>query len=429
MNEFFLHYLWQFQYFNKSELKTAEGESVTVFKQGNLNSNAGPDFSQGKIKIGSIEWAGSVEIHIKSSNWKDHHHDEDKAYENVILHVVWENDKPVIRKDGSVLPTIELKNRVDNSLITEYKKLISSSFAVPCSKLFPTVSDITRFSMLDKALTERLETKSLFVKELLKKNNNDWNEASYQLLAKNFGFKVNAEPFLQLTQNLPYRILLKHADNPLQVEALLFGVAAFLEGGMKDEYFSALQKEFKILSAKYQLETKKLNPAQWKFLRLRPANFPTIRIAQFAAMIIHSKIFFSKIIEAKDYKELKEIFKVDQTSYWHTHYRFGKKSKSSVYDLGLASIDNLIINSVAPLLVAYGIVRDETSYIDKAQEILQQMPAEANKIIRTWNDLNWKVKNAFDSQALIELYNNYCQQRNCLNCVIGASLIKPVVQK
>jgi hypothetical protein len=427
MNESFLHYLWQFQYFDKSELKTAEGESVTVFKPGFLNSNAGPDFSQGKIKIGSIEWAGSVEIHIKSSGWKDHHHDDDAAYENVILHVVWQNDKPVVRKDGSVLPTIELRNRVNESLITEYKKLINSSFAIPCSKLLPRVTDITKLSMLDKALVERLEGKSFFVKELLKKNNSDWNETCYQLLAKNFGFKVNSDPFLQLTQNLPYKILLKHSNNSLQGEALLFGVAGFLEGGMKDDYFTSLQKEFKILSAKYQLDRKKLNPAQWKFLRLRPANFPTIRIAQFAAMIVNSPNIFSKLLDANGYKELKEIFKADQTSYWHSHYRFGKKSKSSVYDLGMMSIDNLIINSVAPLLVAYGIEHAETSYIDKAQQILQQMPAEGNKIIRSWNDLNWKVKNAFDSQALIQLYNNYCQERNCLNCVIGTSLLKPEV--
>jgi hypothetical protein len=425
MNESFLHYVWQFQYFDKSELRTTEGEPVTVFKPGFLNSNAGPDFSQGKIKIGSIEWAGSVEIHIKSSGWKDHHHDDDAAYENVILHVVWQNDKPVVRKDGSVLPTIELRNRVNESLIAEYKKLINSSYAIPCSKLLLGVSDITKFSMLDKVLAERLEAKSLFVKELLKKNNSDWNETCYQVLARNFGFKVNADPFLQLTQNLPYKILLKHLNSSLQVEALLFGVAGFLEGGMKDEYFTSLQKEFKILSAKYQLDAMKFNPSQWKFLRLRPANFPTIRIAQFAAMIAKSPNIFSKLIDANNYAELKEIFNVNQTSYWHSHYRFGKKSKSSVYDLGGMSIDNLIINSVTPLFVAYGIAHGETTYLDRAQQILQQMPAEGNKIIRAWEEWNWKVKNAFDSQALIELYNNYCQKRNCLNCVIGASLLKP----
>jgi hypothetical protein len=429
MNEYFLHYLWQFQYFEKNELKTTEGEEVLVLKPGMLNSNSGPDFSHGKVKIGAIEWAGSVEIHIKSSGWNDHHHDVDAAYENVILHVVWQDDKPVVRKDGSILPTIELKNRVTDSLINEYKKLITSSFAVPCSKLLDTVSDLSRFSMLDKVLAQRLEEKALFIKELFSRNKHDWNETCYQLLAKNFGFKVNSEPFLQLTKNLPYKLLQKHADNQLQVEALLFGVAGFLNGGMKDPYFISLQKEFMVLVGKYQLDSKKIDPSQWRFLRLRPANFPTIRIAQFAAMIISSKNIFSRILEATSYSELIRIFDSDQSLYWGSHYRFGKKSKASVHGLGMASIDNLIINSVAPLLAAYGVEHGETSYIDKAQEILQQMPAEQNKIIRTWRELNWKVENAFDSQALIQLFNAYCQQKNCLNCNIGASLLKPHLRK
>ncbi len=426
MNESFLQYIWQSQYFDKKDLLTTEGEKVEIFRQGFLNTDSGPDFSNGKVKIGVIEWAGNIEIHIKSSEWNQHDHDKDNAYENVILHVVWQDDKPVMRRDGSRVPTIEIKERVDKSLINQYSKLIGSSFEVPCGKLLPGVSELIRMSMLDKVLVQRLEFKSQFIRELLKRNNNDWEEACYQLLAKNFGFKVNSEPFLQLAQNLPYRILLKHADHPLQVEALLYGVAGFLEGGIhNDPYFTSLQKEFKILSAKYQLEGKKLNPMQWKFLRLRPANFPTVRIAQFSAVLVSAKNIFSKIIDAKNYAGLNRLFEVSQSPYWGKHYRFGVKSKSEVSSMGKSSSDILIINSVAPLMVAYGLEKDIQEYIDRAQQILQQMPAESNKITRNWDHLNWKVKSAFDSQGLIELYNNYCQCKNCLNCSIGASVLRP----
>jgi Protein of unknown function (DUF2851) len=425
MNESFLQYLWQFQYFNKSDLQTTTGEKVEIFKQGVLNTNSGPDFSNAKIKIGSIEWAGNVELHTKASGWTDHKHDDDAAYENVVLHVVWQNDKKIIRKDGSHLPTLELKDRVDQTLIHHYRKMIDSGLQIPCENSLESINDITRLSMLDKALVERLQFKSQFVRELLKDNNNDWEETCYQVVAKNFGFKVNSDPFLQLARNLPYKILLKHTDHLLQVEALLFGVAGFLEGGIQDEYFIKLQKEFKLLSTKYSLEEKKLNPVQWRFLRLRPANFPTVRIAQFASMIAGTRGVFSKFIEAKDYADLANVLNVDQSTYWLNHYRFGKKANAVVNSLGQSSLDNVIINSVAPLMVAYGIEKADQEYIERAQKILQQVGAENNKITRVWNAVNWKVKTAFDSQALIELFNNYCQQKNCLNCTIGASILRP----
>lgn len=424
MNEAFLHYIWQFQYFDKRDLLTTEGEKIEVFRQGILNTDAGPDFSNAKIKIDSIEWAGNIEIHIKSSEWIEHRHDMDTAYENVILHVVWKDDKPVKRKDGSTIPTLEIGVRVDTALIKQYRKLIESSFVIPCGKILSTVNALTRLSMLDKVLIERLELKSKAVSESLKRNNSDWNETSYQILARNFGFKVNSEPFDILSQNLPYKILLKHADHPVQIEALLYGVAGFLEAGLKDEYFTLLQKEFKILNAKYKLEEGKLNPSQWKFLRLRPANFPSIRIAQFASLIAVNKNLFSKFIESKSYADLLMIFDVSQSEYWRKHYRFGHKAKSDVNDFGQSSKDNLIINSVIPLLVAYGMERGEQMYIDRAQEILQQMPSEANKITRMWDTLDWNVKSAFDSQGLIHLFNNYCQHKNCLNCSIGISLLR-----
>jgi hypothetical protein len=424
VNESFLHYLWQFQYFDKKDLHSSEGESISILKVGFLNSNAGPDFSDAKIKINGIEWAGTVEIHIKSSDWKAHHHEKDAAYENVVLHVVWDNDMPVIRKDKTLIPTLELKNRVDLSLLKEYKKLINSPGAIACEKSFPHVEDLVKLSMLDKALMQRLENKASQVNEILKLNHGDWDETCYQLLAKNFGFKVNADPFYQLAKLLPYKIIQKQ-NSLLQVEALLFGQAGMLETKTKDEYITSIFQEYKLLAQKYSLLESRLNPSQWRFLRLRPANFPTVRIAQFASLLFSTKNIFSQIISANSLSSILKFLSIDQSAYWKVHYRFGKKAKGTVPDIGESSIQNIIINTVTPLLVAYGKYKDEQLFIDKAVEHLQQLPAEQNKITHTWGELGLKVKTAFDSQSLIELYNNFCQKRQCLNCSVGISILRP----
>ncbi len=424
MNESFLHYLWQFQYFEKKNLLTAEGEPISILKTGALNSNSGPDFAEAKININGIEWVGSVEIHIKSSDWYAHHHEMDGTYENVVLHVVWENDKPVSRKDKTLIPTLELKNRVNESILKEYKKLINSPTVIACEKSFPKVDELIKLSMLDKALMQRLETKAIQVEELLKMNKGDWEETTYQLLAKNFGFKVNADPFFQLAKSLPYKIILKQSAL-LPVEALLFGQAGMLETKTKDEYITSLFQEYHLLAQKYSLKESKLNPSQWRFLRLRPANFPTVRMAQFAYLLFSSKNIFSRLISADSYASMQKILSAKQSAYWDTHYRFGKKAKGMVPDLGESSVQNILINTVAPLLVAYGKQKDEQMFIDRAVELLQQLPAEQNKITRTWGSLGLKVKTAFDSQSLIELYNNFCQKRQCLNCAVGISILKP----
>jgi len=424
MNESFLHYLWQFQYFDKNDLLSSDGEPISILKVGFLNSNSGPDFSDAKIKINGIEWAGTVEIHIKSSDWQVHHHETDAAYDNVVLHVVWENDQQIFRVDKTLIPTLELKDRVDASLLKEYRKLINNPSAIACEKSFTGVDDLVKLSMLDKALMQRLENKASQVNEILKLNQGDWEETCYQLLAKNFGFKVNADPFYQLAKSLPYKIIQKQ-NGLLQVEALLFGQAGMLETKTKDEYITSIFQEYKLLAQKYSLHESRLNPSQWKFLRLRPANFPTVRIAQFASLLYSSKNIFSQFVSANSFSSIQKLLAVDQSAYWSTHYRFGKKAKSAVPDIGESSIQNIIINTVAPLLVAYGKYKDEQVYIDKAVELLQQLTAEQNKITRTWNDLGMKVKTSFDSQSLIELYNNFCQRRQCLNCSIGISILKP----
>jgi hypothetical protein len=424
MNESFLHYLWQCQYFEKKELLTATGEPIVVLKTGLLNTHAGPDFFNAKIKIGDVAWAGHVEVHIKSSDWYTHHHQTDAAYNNVILHVVWENDKPVLRSDGTALPTLELRSRVSDAMVKEYRRLINSASPIACEKSFSSVEDIVKLSMLDKVLMQRLETKATAVEELLKANTGDWEETTYQLLARNFGFKVNADPFFQLANAVPYKLIQKQ-NTLLHVEALLFGQAGMLVTKTKDEYITQLFREYQFLAQKYSLADGALNPAQWKFLRLRPANFPTVRLAQFASLLCHSKTIFSKLVSSPSCQAVKEMLMTGQSDYWKTHYRFGTKAKGAVPVLGESSVQNLMINTVAPLLVAYGKSKDDQSLVDRAVAWLQHTTAEQNKITRSWASLGLRVNSAFDSQALIELFNNFCSKRQCLNCAIGVSILKP----
>lgn len=424
MTESFIHYVWQLQYFRKDDFKIPSGEQVQVFHPGTRNSDAGPDFSNARIKIGELEWRGSIEIHIKASGWNDHKHSTDEAYEKVILHVVWENDKLIKRTDGSIMPTVELKNLVDPDLWERYKNLYTSAEIVPCANHWQSVPDINKLSTLDNALMLRLQTKAEVVQEMLSKNNNNWDQTFYQLLCRNFGFKVNAEPMLRLSQIVSYNTLLKHVDKPEQTEALFFGTGGFLEDAEEDAYTLLLKREYDLLRKKYGLDGRQMNLAQWKFLRLRPANFPTIRIAQLAALLTKQKGLFSKMLEADSYEEVYKLLDVEQSVYWHKHYQFGEESKSNVPALGETSIQNIIINTIAPVLVAYGKIHDEQSYIDRGTELLQHIPAEDNKITRQWRPLDFKVKSAFDSQALIELYTNFCMKRRCLECGVGSWLIK-----
>jgi hypothetical protein len=425
LTESFLHYVWQFQYFDKKDLTTTKGEDILVSYPGMKNTHAGPDFSDAKILIGDLEWRGSVEIHIKASGWNDHHHGDDAAYENVVLHVVWENDKPIDRSDGSAMPTLELKNRVDLALWNKYKKLFTSADSIPCARSWYSVSDLVKLSMIDKAVTQRLETKANDVIAVLDKNQGDWDETCYQLLCRNFGFKVNNDPFFQLAQALPLKILLKHRNQPAQVEALLFGQAGFLEKDVKgDEYFRHLVREFNLLSKKHNLESKRLHKSQWRFLRLRPANFPTLRLSQLAALLQQKSNLFSTLLARVTYSELVEWLNVEQSAYWKTHYDFGKTS-AHVSSIGKSSIENIVINTVTPMLAAYSMTHDDQQFMDRAVDLLQHLPAEKNKITRHWVELGYDVKTASDSQGLIELYNSFCLKRRCLECNVGSSLIRP----
>ena len=425
MNESFLHYIWQFQYFDKTDLKSSTGEEIVIFNPGFKNTDSGPDFYNAKLRIDSIEWAGSVEIHIYSSGWREHKHQEDAAYENVVLHVVWEENEPVVRKDGTVLPTLELKKRVSPGFLLQYKRIVHSRARIPCASAIGSVSQVIRISMLDKALMARLEKKANIILHALQKNNGDWEETCYQIVCRNFGFKVNTDPFLQLAQSLPYRTLMKHGDRLDQMEALIFGQAGFLRETINDEYYSLLKREYMLLSKKYSLKDRRMRKAQWRFLRLRPANFPSIRLAQLASVLYHQKNLFSKAISIASWKELIPVFSVKPSTYWLYHYQFFKKQKKEIPSLGKMSVENIVINSIVPMLVAYGKSRDDQRFIDRAVQMLNETPSEKNNILQSWAELGLVSKTAFDSQAMIELHNSFCVRRRCLDCNIGFSLLRP----
>jgi hypothetical protein len=426
VSEYFLHYLWQCQYFNKSNLLTAEGDPLHVVFPGQHNSHAGPDFIGAQLQIGAMMWAGNVEIHVMASEWFTHHHHQDPAYDSVVLHVVWQNDKPVYRADGTLIPTFELQGRVPESLIFEYKQLLNSLAPVPCHGQLHRVSTLARVSALDRALTQRLEDKVRTIQDLYEASGHDLEETCYQLLSRNFGFRINADPFQQLARAVPYKTIRKHGDKPVQVEALLFGQAGFLDvRKVSDAYQQRLRREYGMLASKYSLREARLNPAQWKFMRLRPANFPTVRIAQLATLLCEKSNIFSGIVESASLHELRTLFSTGTTDYWKSHYRFGKVAHGEVTGIGTASIDNILVYTVAPLLAFYSKLKDEPVFMDRALTLLQEIAPEQNAITKLWAEQHMKIDSAFDSQALLQLYHTCCSKRRCLDCAIGNALLKP----
>ncbi|HEY0656809.1 MAG TPA: DUF2851 family protein [Chryseosolibacter sp.] len=422
MNEAFLHYIWQHQYFDKNDFRTTSGELVSVLQPGFKNTDAGPDFLNAKIQVGTVVWIGHVEIHIESSEWISHRHHVDQAYENVILHVVWKENQTILQKDGSRLTTIELKGRVSDDLLLRYRKLINQPESIPCAHHLAHVKEITRLTMIERALIERLESKSRAIRDRLARNQHDWEETAYQLISRNFGFKINNHAFERLAEILPYRIVQKH-DQLFQVEALLFGQAGFLDEQKQDSYFALLKREYDFLSKKYSLFDRRMNKSQWKFLRLRPANFPTIRLAQLAALLVSRKNMFSNIVDAASYQDLLEMFSVKQSDYWQKHYRFDYPTEEALAGLGTSSVYNLLINTAVPLMVAFGKEKDEQRFVDRAVTIMQHIPAEDNAIIKRWNAQGISSRAAADTQGLIEIFNSYCLKKRCLDCNIGFSIL------
>lgn len=423
MKEDFLHYIWKYQYYNKTDLVTTEGEPVQVMRTGFYNTDAGPDFKEALLKIGEVEWSGSVEIHLRASDWQRHNHQQDKKYDQVVLHVVWEADVPVLRTDASLIPTIELKGRVAPGMLLTYKELEKSRNRIPCANFWPQVPEITKTLMLERALIDRLVLKGEEVLTLYRQNGNDWEQTAYQTLCKAFGFKINQEAFIQFSKALPWQVVRKHQTNMMQLEALIFGVSGFLDNP-QDEYGKQLAKEFGFLSHKYSLQESRMHRHQWNFLRMRPANFPTVRLSQLAAVLHQSRHFFTALLETDSIKAYEALLMAPVSGYWQKHYDFGKESKNLQAGIGKGSAQNLVINVAVPLLAAYANYGQEQEHMDKAISLLEKVREVSNNITRLYEELGWQAKTAADNQAALGLYKLYCQPVKCLHCAVGNKILK-----
>jgi hypothetical protein len=420
MNEALFQFIWQHSLYKVTDLHTADGEPLTIVYSGKLNRDAGPDFLEGKIKIGNTTLVGNIELHIKSSDWLRHGHQHDAAYQNLILHVVYEND---VKETAGNTPVLELKNQIPPHVIAHYSGLMASAGKLPCSGQHTSVRDITKESWLSRLLAERWEQKLADWNVLLKNSKEDWQNLLYWRTAANFGFKTNAAPFLMLAQSLPLSLAAKHRENLLQIEALLFGQAGMLEDDFKDDYPRELQREYDYLRKKYKLRP--IAGHLWKFLRMRPANFPTIRIAQFAALIHKSVHLFSQVIETHTIKEIAPLLNVTASNYWGTHFQFDAPQKQDVpKSLGATSVQNIIINTIAPIQFLYAAKQDTKALQERSLQLLEAVPAEKNNISRLWDENNWPAASAAQSQALLQLYNNYCSARRCLECTVGLNIIR-----
>lgn len=423
MNERLLQYIWQFQYFNKQELQTTEEEVITILSPGLLNTDQGPDFSHAKIKVGLTTWAGSVEVHIKTSDWIKHGHVTDAHYNRVILHVVWEDDSDVITNSGllAAYPVLELCNRVPKSLLQRYEQLLLQQGFIACENSIKHIGSIVWEGWKERLLAERLTRKAAIILQDLDKTRNFWEEVFWWHLAANFGLKVNREAFEAIARSLPVTILARHRHQLHQLEALLLGQAGLLKAVPDDAYGKLLQKEYRYLQKKYKLPPTHL-PVY--FLRMRPANFPTIRLAQLAMLIHHSVHLFTTIKETAELTQLTTLFAVGPNDYWLYHYRFGEPGVYREKQVGKAMIDSVMINTVCPILFAYGSYHDDAALKEKAVNWLLQTRAEHNTVVHYFKQQGVACRYAADSQALLELKSQYCQEKRCLDCAVGHRILK-----
>ena len=424
MKEEFLHYLWKYSLYNKDRLFDAENNKIIVLDPGEYNRDSGPDFFNARISVAGTVWAGNIEIHTKSSHFDIHGHQNDPAFNNIILHVVAENDKRVFNSRGEEVPTVEIS--FNSSLYEKYIFLVNNPYIIACQDDIDKLDNILVRHWLNSLVIERLQDKSESIMKMYSETGNDWDETFYRLLTRYFGFRVNTEPFEMLAAALPFRIIRKHADNIFQIEALLFGTAGLLETGLFKEalidgYYQNLIKEYAILSAKYSLQP--LHGWLWKFSRLRPSNFPTIRLSQLAAMLSTAGGLFSRVLEAKDINQIKELFEVSASMYWDDHFIFGKESRRFTKNAGKQAADIFLINAVIPLIFVYGKSRDCHDISERALCFLEEITPEENLIISEWRKAGVIAESAFYSQALIQLRNEYCKKRKCLNCRIGNKII------
>jgi len=418
MNERLLQFIWQFRYFNPQLLQLTNGEHFEIIYPGLFNTNQGPDFLNAKIRIGNAMWAGHVELHIKTSDWYKHAHQHDRNYDNVILHVVWHDD---MAGRAGRMPVFELCNLVPKMLLEHYSTWMNSQSYIPCGQQAGLVDDIIWITWKERLVVERLQRKSGIIFSYLLENRHHWDETCWWLLARNFGIVVNSDAFELVARSLPVNLLAKHKNQLHQLEALLMGQAGVLNEKFVSHYPIMLQKEYHFLKRKYALQP---ICGQVHFLRMRPSSFPTVRMAQLAMLVHTSAHLFSVIRETESLSQLKQMLSVTANDFWHYHYNFSESATYRPKNLGEQMINNIIINTVIPLLFAYGRLHKEEQYTERAMQWLRELASEKNTITFGFSQLCIPNKNAFDSQALKELKTNYCDQRRCLDCVVGNALLK-----
>jgi hypothetical protein len=420
MNEELLQFIWNHRLFPTENLLTTSGESVEIINQGKHNSDSGPDFFNASIRIDGTIWVGNVEIHMKSSDWYLHKHDQNSAYNNVILHVVGQHDKEITTQNGEEIPALILP--VNEQVLKRYGELSAEKTWPACHKEIDKIDRIYWISAFDSLMIERLVKKTDLILEMLTDNKNNWSETFWQFLSRNFGFKKNALPFEMLARCTPLSVLAKHKSDLFQLEAMLFGQSGLLnEKLLGDDYFLKLREEYAFLSKKFML--KGMEGHIWQFMRMRPANFPTIRIAQLASLLHHSASLFSKIMEEPDMKKVLGFFNIKASEYWDTHFRFDQVSPKSEKHLGETSRNLLLINTIVPFLFVYGEQNNKPELKLRAIDLLELLPPEKNQVISRWNELGINPTNAYDTQSLIHLKTNYCDLKRCLHCQIGTQLI------
>ncbi len=420
MTEDFLHYIWRYKLY-LPENRTVDGEMIEPVHPGVQNTDAGPDFMDARIRVDDTLWAGCVEIHLRSSDWERHGHHNDPSYNNVILHVVYQHDADTFNERRQKIPVMEL--HFDDRYYENYNRLVDSKEQIACHNTISMVDHFSRTAWLERLTIERIERKAGEIMQTYRSTGNNWEETFYQRLARNFGFSLNALPFETLARSLPLSILLKHKDNLQQIESLLFGQAGMLnDKNSIDSYYDNLRKEYLFLQKKYNLIP--IDRFLWKFLRLRPVNFPTIRIAQFADLIHNNEHLFSQVIDIKNIESFDRLFRLKTSEYWNSHYVFGKDSIYRKKSFGQTTFYSVMINTVVPFLFVYGKMRGKEEFCTRAINFLTTLPPERNNILTQWQKLGIDNPDAFTSQALLQLRNEYCFPRRCLDCAIGNKIVR-----
>jgi hypothetical protein len=421
MKEDFLHYVWKFKKFDISNLQTCNGESLVIINAGQYLQLAGPDFFNAQITIDNQKWAGNVEIHLKSSDWYLHNHERDKNYDSVILHVVWEHDAEIYRKNNTEIPVLELKKYVAKEVLENYQQLMQPKSWIYCEKQITLMPEFVFKNWKERLFFERLERKSKPIHDLLAETNNDWEAVLFILMEKNLGLNTNGEIFAAIAKNISFSIIRKESFEVENLEALFFGFAGLLDHEKEDNYFKDLKFRFLYLLQKYQIEQKTIQQVQ--FFKHRPDNFPTIRLSQLARLYHNESNLFSKIIAAERVDQIYALFNIAVSDYWQTHYQFDKESLKKKKALSKSFIDLLIINTIVPLQFAYA-KHFGKDFEECLISLLEKVSPEKNAIVDKFNSFGIKAKNAFETQSLLQLKNEYCNKNRCLDCAIGIELLK-----